>query len=53
MYRNNRYLLDGTLLSDQEKKEYEQVTKNMGDAECSFCLLYTSINTYYAEYKKN
>lgn len=26
----------GTLLSDQEKKEYEQVTKNMGDAECSF-----------------
>lgn len=36
MYRNNRYLLDGTLLSDQEKKEYEQVTKDMGDAECSF-----------------
>ena len=36
VYRNNRYLLDGTLLSDQEKKEYEQVTKDMGDAECSF-----------------
>ena len=38
LYRNNRYLLDGTLLSEQEKKEYEQVTKDMGDVECSFSI---------------
>ena len=25
VYRNNRYLLDGTLLSEQEKKEYDTV----------------------------
>ncbi|MEQ2561730.1 AAA family ATPase [Ventrimonas sp. CLA-AP-H27] len=38
VYRNNRYLLDGALLSEQEKKEYEQITKDMGDAECSLSI---------------
>lgn len=38
LYRNNRYLLEGELLSPQEKEEYAQISREMGDAECSFSI---------------
>ena len=42
LYEENRFLLDGTLLSGNEKKEYRKVTMYMGDAESSL-----SLNRYF------
>lgn len=38
IYEENRYLLDGDLLSDNEKKEYKSVTMYMGDVETAISL---------------
>lgn len=38
IYEENRYLLDGDLLSDNEKKEYKSVTMYMGDVEAVISL---------------
>lgn len=38
LYEENRFLLDGDLLSENEKAEYKKVTMYMGDAESSLCL---------------
>lgn len=38
LYEENRFLLEGDLLSENEKAEYKKVTMYMGDAESSLCL---------------
>ncbi len=38
LYEENRYLLDGDILSENEKKFYENVTMDMSDAVCSMAL---------------
>ena len=38
LYEENRYLLDGDLLSDNEKKFYESVSMDMSDAVFSMAL---------------
>ena len=35
VYEENRYLLDGDLLSGNEKKAYNEVNLHMGDAEAA------------------
>lgn len=49
LYEENRFLLDGTLLSGNEKEEYRKVTMYMGDAESSLALnrLCLYLNRYY------
>ncbi len=49
LYEENRFLLDGDLLSENEKAEYKKVTMYMGDAESSLCLnrLCLYLNRYY------
>lgn len=51
LYEENRFLLDGTLLSGNEKKEYRKVTMYMGDAESSLALnrLCLYLNRYYGK----
>ena len=51
LYEENRFLLDGTLLSENEKKEYKKVTMYMGDAENSLALnrLCLYLNRYYGK----
>lgn len=50
-YEENRFLLDGTLLSENEKKAYEQVTMEMGDARASSALndLCCYLNRFYGK----
>ena len=38
IYEENRYLLDGDILSENEKKFYESVSMDMSDAVCSMAL---------------
>ena len=38
VYEENRYLLDGDLLSGNEKKAYNEVNLHMGDAEAAAAL---------------
>ena len=38
LYEENRYLLDGDILSENEKKFYENVNMDMSDAVCSMAL---------------
>ena len=49
LYEENRFLLEGDLLSENEKAEYKKVTMYMGDAESSLCLnrLCLYLNRYY------
>lgn len=51
LYEENRFLLDGTLLSGNEKEEYRKVTMYMGDAESSLALnrLCLYLNRYYGK----
>lgn len=51
LYEENRFLLDGTLLSENEKEEYRKVTMYMGDAETSLALnrLCLYLNRYYGK----
>ena len=51
LYEENRFLLDGTLLSGNEKEEYRKVTMYMGDAENSLSLnrLCLYLNRYYGK----
>ena len=51
LYEENRFLLDGTLLSGNEKEEYRKVTMYMGDAESSLSLnrLCLYLNRYYGK----
>lgn len=51
LYEENRFLLDGTLLSVNEKEEYRKVTMYMGDAESSLSLnrLCLYLNRYYGK----
>ena len=51
LYEENRFLLDGTLLSENEKEEYKKVTMYMGDAESSLALnrLCLYLNRYYGK----
>lgn len=49
LYEENRFLLEGDLLSENEKAEYKKVTMYMGDTESSLCLnrLCLYLNRYY------
>lgn len=49
LYEENRFLLEGDFLSENEKAEYKKVTMYMGDAESSLCLnrLCLYLNRYY------
>ena len=51
LYEENRFLLEGTLLSGNEKEEYRKATMYMGDAECSLALnrLCLYLNRYYGK----
>ena len=48
LYRNNRYLLDGTMFDDDEKLIFKQINMNMNDAVCSMSLKY--LCNYYQRY---
>lgn len=51
IYEENRYLLDGELLSENEKKEYRATTMYMGDVEAAISLnsLCAYMYRYYGE----
>lgn len=48
VYEENRYLLDGDLLSGNEKKAYNEVNLHMGDAEAAAAL--NNMSMYLARY---
>ncbi len=48
VYEENRYLLDGDLLSGNEKKAYKEVNLHMGDAEAAAAL--NNMSMYLARY---
>ena len=52
VYEENRYLLEGNILSENEKREYVNVTMYMGDAEAAAAL--NNMSMYLARYwRKN
>ena len=48
VYEENRFLLDGDLLSANEKKTYDDVSQHMGDAEAAAAL--NNMSMYLARY---
>ncbi len=48
LYEENRYLLDGNLLSENEKMEYKSVTMNMSDVQASLSL--NAMSLYLSRY---
>ena len=51
LYEDNRYLLEGSLLSENEKKMYLNMTAYMNDTEATFALnsLCMYLNRYYGK----